>query len=284
MNNNDMNDREMERLLGEHFASGTANVPPTPDLWGVLESRLGAQGPKPLWAVLRDIGTPVDGFRFAPALAATAAVAVVAVAGGFGVVRGRQQQWRWSARGGTGGGDTNAVARDGRLAQASRGWLDRQARKSQTAQQGLQARRAYRAFPDVDGDQYRAGRTPTPMPWGMVSVSTPTPEAMTEKSPTPPPAAAEYRITGPTATPAPSLLVPGGPSDAPPGLPDQRSLGQPGATTFQDYERQPLTEAREDNVSTFSLDTDRTSFQLALNWARAGLQGRALRRCGRKSG
>ena len=43
-----------------------------------------------------------------------------------------------------------------------------------------------------------------------------------------------------------------------------------GATTFQDYERQPLTEAREDNVSTFSLDTDRTSFQLALNWAREG--------------
>ena len=55
-----------------------------------------------------------------------------------------------------------------------------------------------------------------------------------------------------------------------PGLPEQRSTGQPGATTFQDYERQPLTEAREDNVSTFSLDTDRTSFQLALNWARAG--------------
>ena len=91
-----------------------------------------------------------------------------------------------------------------------------------------------------------------------------------EKSPTPPPAAAEYRVGGPTATPAPSLLVPGGPSDAPPGLPEQRSLRQPGATTFQDYERQPLTEAREDNVSTFSLDTDRTSFQLALNWAREG--------------
>ena len=45
-----------------------------------------------------------------------------------------------------------------------------------------------------------------------------------------------------------------------------------GATTFEDYERQPLTDASEDAVSTFSLDTDRTSFQLALNWARSGYQ------------
>ena len=50
----------------------------------------------------------------------------------------------------------------------------------------------------------------------------------------------------------------------------ERFVVQPGATTFQDYDRQPLTAASEDNVSTFSLDTDRTSFQLALNWARAG--------------
>ena len=48
------------------------------------------------------------------------------------------------------------------------------------------------------------------------------------------------------------------------------SAGQPGTTTFQDTARQPLTATREDAVSTFSLDTDRTSFQLALNWARAG--------------
>ena len=99
MNRNDSNEREMERLLEEHFASGPANVPPTPDLWGALESRLGEQDPKPLWAVLRDIGTPVDGFRFAPALAATAAVAVVAVAGGS----------VWFAVGTSGGGGVPAA-------------------------------------------------------------------------------------------------------------------------------------------------------------------------------
>ena len=46
--------------------------------------------------------------------------------------------------------------------------------------------------------------------------------------------------------------------------------GQPGATTFEDYERTPFVYTSEDSVSTFSLDTDRTSYHLALNWARAG--------------
>ena len=46
--------------------------------------------------------------------------------------------------------------------------------------------------------------------------------------------------------------------------------GTPADTTFRDYQRQPFVEASEDNASTFSLDTDRTSFQLALNWAQAG--------------
>ena len=44
----------------------------------------------------------------------------------------------------------------------------------------------------------------------------------------------------------------------------------PSATTFRDYERSRFASTTEDSVSTFSLDTDRTSFQLALNWARAG--------------
>ena len=46
----------------------------------------------------------------------------------------------------------------------------------------------------------------------------------------------------------------------------------PTATTFRDYQRQQFVAAADDNVSTFSLDTDRTSFQLALNWARAGYE------------
>lgn len=53
---------------------------------------------------------------------------------------------------------------------------------------------------------------------------------------------------------------------APPPLPP------PSATTFQDYRQSGFTSTAVDNVSTFSLDTDRTSFQLALNWARSGYE------------
>ena len=45
---------------------------------------------------------------------------------------------------------------------------------------------------------------------------------------------------------------------------------QPADTTFQDYGRQPFVATSEDAVSTFSLDTDRTSYHLALGWARQG--------------
>jgi len=47
-------------------------------------------------------------------------------------------------------------------------------------------------------------------------------------------------------------------------------ISPPPATTFQDYQRSRFASTIEDSVSTFSLDTDRTSFQLALTWARAG--------------
>ena len=52
---------------------------------------------------------------------------------------------------------------------------------------------------------------------------------------------------------------------APSGL-----LPEPDTVTFADYPRSGLVDAWDDAVSTFSLDTDRTSFQLALNWARSG--------------
>ena len=47
---------------------------------------------------------------------------------------------------------------------------------------------------------------------------------------------------------------------------------QPGATTFKDYQRSLMVATLDDRISTFSLDTDRTSYQLALNWAKSGFQ------------
>ena len=55
------------------------------------------------------------------------------------------------------------------------------------------------------------------------------------------------------------------PPSSPPGQPSK-----PGATTFQNTTRSNFVLTSNDDTSTFSLDTDRTSFQLALNWTRAG--------------
>ncbi len=57
------------------------------------------------------------------------------------------------------------------------------------------------------------------------------------------------------------------PTPASPSTP-QRS--GPSATTFKNYGRTPFVDASSDAVSTFSLDTDRTSYFLALNWVRNG--------------
>ena len=52
--------------------------------------------------------------------------------------------------------------------------------------------------------------------------------------------------------------------------PQAATPARPPATTFQDYGRQPFVATAEDAVSTFSLDTDRTSYQLALSWLQEG--------------
>ena len=57
-----------------------------------------------------------------------------------------------------------------------------------------------------------------------------------------------------------------------PGKPGISAAPAPSATTFKDYQRSRFASTQVDKVSTFSLDTDRTSFQLALNWARAGYE------------
>ncbi len=58
-----------------------------------------------------------------------------------------------------------------------------------------------------------------------------------------------------------------------PSPPQQAQAQQPPPrdTTFRDYERSELVSAVEDDTATFSLDVDRTSYLLALNWAREGI-------------
>ena len=52
--------------------------------------------------------------------------------------------------------------------------------------------------------------------------------------------------------------------------PAQPQRAAPPDTDFKNYGRTPYVDTSEDAVSTFSLDTDRTSYFLALNWAQNG--------------
>ena len=99
-------------------------------------------------------------------------------------------------------------------------------------------------------------------------------EAAPALEPVPPAVQAPRASSAPAAAPASSAASAPPASSAPPptaGRSAPRSA-QPGATTFRDNERTVAVRTSQDQVSTFSLDTDRTSFQLALNWAKARYQ------------
>ena len=76
--------------------------------------------------------------------------------------------------------------------------------------------------------------------------------------------------SGPAATPAPQGQSVPASAPTPAAANAGAALPQPALTTFQNYQRSPVVAAGQDPVSTFSLDTDRTSYYLALNWSRAG--------------
>ena len=299
MNSNDSNDREMEQLLEAHFASGADNVPPTPDLWVFLEDRLGEQAPRPLLAGIRDWAFPTGGFNGVPPIAATAAaVVVVAIAGSVWFVVGG------SNLGGGPGDPTVTPPIAGQPTSTPMAPMMATAAPAATARvekvvvvETVIVEKPVTIIEKiVVVEKMVEGKVVVVLQTVIVEkpvtitekvVETVVVEKAVQVVPTTMPAAemappAATAAPQPTAMPAatgvPALAPrPTGTPMPPPVLsdpdPEQRSLpNQPGATTFEDYERQPLTDASEDAVSTFSLDTDRTSFQLALNWARSGYQ------------
>ena len=98
--------------------------------------------------------------------------------------------------------------------------------------------------------QFAAGAPAAPRSAAAAPTSAPA-AAPARPAPTRAAAAPTAALRAPTTAPAPSAT-------------------QPSATTFKDNERTNTVRTSQDSVSTFSLDTDRTSFQLALSWARAG--------------
>ena len=107
-----------------------------------------------------------------------------------------------------------------------------------------------------------------PVPQAAVAAAPAAPAS--PAAPAPAPAAPASPASPAAPAPAPAPAAPAAPAPAAPT--PQVAQIQPGATTFEDNQRTAAVRTTQDSVSTFSLDTDRTSFQLALNWARAGYE------------
>ena len=125
---------------------------------------------------------------------------------------------------------------------------------------------------------------PTAAPFTAAPTAAPTmaPRATPRATATPAPTAAPT-MAPPAAAPTPTqpaIRASAAPTPtrqrprpaATPSAAPQAAAGTPSATTFRDYARERFVSAAVDNVSTFSLDTDRTSYFLALNWARNGYE------------
>ena len=114
---------------------------------------------------------------------------------------------------------------------------------------------------------------PTAMPATMAPTAAPTmaPRATPRATAAPAPTALPATMA-PTATRQRFLpTVAPTPAPRPTPAPAAAAITAP-ATTFRDYARERFVSAAVDNVSTFSLDTDRTSYFLALNWASNGYE------------
>ena len=147
-------------------------------------------------------------------------------------------------------------------------------RVAETSQSEPAATTAPAAAPTAS-PRRQAAPTRAAAPTAVAVESRARPAATTAPAATAAPAASSERESSAPAAPAAGPSGPAGQQGAPPPSAREREAGgqgQPTATSFRDYGRLPFIETDVDSVSTFSLDTDRTSYQLALNWARTGYE------------
>ena len=295
MARNDSPDQEMERVLREHFASETSGLRAPDDLWRRLETRLGRQ-PNPSWlASLGEKLLPRPGRVWSPAfatagVAVVAAVVTVSVLAGTGRFGGEQPPGELASV-----GTTEAVTPEPAFSAAA-----------PTPAPAFAPADSEAPFIELDqgdkGDQGPLGAAEATFadvaaePLAMEAAPEFAPAPTSAPLPTPAPALSE--VWDPTAEPLAEAdvyadaMMPGDMADsammeAAPGsaaaeastagrgrrgpvAEESPPAASPSATTFQDSGRLPFVSAAEDPVSTFSLDTDRTSYHLALHWARNG--------------
>lgn len=242
------NDTDTERILREHFAAEAADLRAPAGLWERLEGRLGEQDAPSRLAALRGGA----GRAFARARTPLAAAAVIAAIG-IGVAAAI-----WATAGFETTGDDNDAIPAASEADAS-------------------------AMNDGEAPvaAATAAATAAPRDGGAAADA-----AMPEAAATSAASCASCSMAVPDdasagdADAAGTGMLPDGTSPSSVGAAskggggsisfDRERADVPQDTTFRDYGRQPFVETASDPVSTFSLDVDRTSYQLALTWARAG--------------
>ena len=273
-------ERETERVLRDYFASEGPGFRAPDDLWLRLESRLGDQrGPFRPSAILDSI-FPTTSRWWNPALA-TAGVAAIAVAVTVTVLY-------------TGGGERppdTLIGSDGADSGDSAQYRPGGGEEPPNTLQGLDG------SDSGDSTQYRPLVDGAAVPEATaepLAEATTAPEAPME-APTEAPmeeasaaaaalaaaVAAAEAATAASASAVPLGQIGASGADGASGISADSAgstaraappAGSPSATEFQDYGRLSFVAAFDDPVSTFSLDTDRTSYHLALNWARNGYE------------
>ena len=246
-------DQEMERALREHFEAEAQDLRAPENLWARLEDRMDLPPTQhPVTQVRRKILGALKQNWF-PVMATGGAVAVAASAV-FLASRATQDEFGVSE-------SYVEAAAPPAIATAA------PAAAAPAAAAPAAAAPAATAAPAMAAPAAPASPRPTPASAARVVIKevpvekVVTREVVVEKV-VEVEAMPMNQAPAPAATAAPQAAA-GQPAVAP-------APARPPDTTFQDYGRQPFVATAEDAVSTFSLDTDRTSYQLALSWLHEG--------------
>ena len=241
------NDTDMERILREHFAAEAADLRAPDGLWEQMEDRLGEQdAPSRLAALRGGAGNALARARTPLAAAAVIAALGIGVAVAF-----------WTASGSP-GGDEGADGDASVPAAPAASTTDGAAAAATAAATAAPTVPAAYGSDDADDAMQEASDSSA---HDCANCDMDADAAMSVGDADPVGASGD----------ADSSAGVGAASKGGGGISfDRERPGAPEDTTFRDYGRQPFVEAAIDPVSTFSLDVDRTSYELALTWARAG--------------
>ena len=258
-------DQEMERALRDHFAAEAEDLQAPENLWQTLEGQMDLPPTRhPVAQVRRKILGALKQNWF-PVMATGGAVAVAASAV-FLASRATQDEF----------GISESYAAAAPAAAATAASVEKVVVKEVPVEANVQKvvtpPPAVAAAPAMAAPQREppammeaapaASATQAPVTVEKVVTREVIVERVVEKVVEVEAAPAMRAPPPPAATSAPQAVAPQSAVTPAPA--------RPPLTTFQDYGRQPFVATVEDAVSTFSLDTDRTSYQLALSWLQEG--------------